>query len=332
MNILCVKPKFETAVSYYRGATVLHELCRVNGWNLDVLPIKDITQDQIHKYDILYDTRPTSDDAIYCIYLAKNAGVKVWVDIDDLLWQIPGANTVSRTFTEKSKSNLTRSFLNADIVTASTDELAELISKEFGVQCISIPNAWNDRVDYLPEQWNAPEPNAPAHIFWRGSTTHTGDLLIHREYFKESDQYYFTFMGEFPTFFFKKYGGGLDRINWQSWRNNIFEYFNLTNQLKPQFFFFPLEDNPFNRCKSNIAFIEATMCGAVCIASPTMPEFTKTPSILLDTTKDSILIEEYMEKAPSLYRESVLYLDKVLRLSLINKRRALIAKALYEKR
>lgn len=332
MKILCVKPKFETAVSFYRGTPVMHELCRANGWELDVLPAKDITPDQIYKYDIFFDIRPTSDESIYCIYLAKSAGIKVWIDIDDLLWKIPGSNIVSRSFSENSKTNLTRAILNADIVTVSTDTLAEQINLEFGVMCVVIPNAWNDRVDDLHGKWNAPEEGQSSHILWRGSTTHTGDLLDNREYFQESEDYYFTFMGEFPTFFFKKYGGGLEKINWQSWRDNIFEYFQVCQQLKPQYFFFPLEDNLFNRCKSNIAWIEATMAGAVCIASKKMPEFKKVPCIYYESYDNLNDIINNKALAENIFRESINYLREVLRLSIINEQRAGVVNFLMNKK
>lgn len=326
MNILCVKQK-ETAVSYYRGAGVINELCRANGWNVDSLYYKEITQDSIHKYDLLFDIRPTSQESIYAIYLAKRAGVKVWIDVDDLLWKIPGANPVARGFNEQSLDNLTRAMLNADMVTVSTDELAVYTVQQFGVDVITVPNAWNDRIDDLPDRWNEPKGNQ-IHILCRGSNTHIGDWLYYRDYFRDSDKYYFQFVGEFPSYFFKKYGGHLETINWQAWRSNILEYFQLIGNLKPQYFFFPLEDNPFNRCKSNIAWIEATMAGAACIASPEMPEFLKVPAITDLSIFDEI--EEKNECAAQKFKESCAYIRKNLRLSLVNKQRAQIVKHLIK--
>lgn len=65
----------------------------------------------------------------------------------------------------------------------------------------------------------------------------------------------------------------------EAWTNDIFGYFQRLIQLKPHFVVFPLEDNTFNRCKSNIAAIEATVAGAVCISPDYMPEFGEIPRI-----------------------------------------------------
>jgi O-antigen biosynthesis protein len=332
MNILVVRPKVETAVSYYRGTTVMAHLCREKGWHMQTAYPKEITPDFIAGFDILFDIRPTSEEAIYLIFMAKRAGVKVWIDIDDLLWKIPAANIASRTWSQTAHDNLLRAVLNADVVTVSTDALAEETNKEFGKPCVVIPNAWNDYAGPLPEKWNAPDTEEPFRILYRGSNTHAGDLFAHRDAFQDIPEIEYRFMGEFPWYFFRHYGGHLETIIHEKWQNSILGYFARLDAIRPQAFVFPLEKNRFNECKSNIAWIEATMCGAVCFASG-LPEFEKTPCLPfhgLDTFRH--FSGSYTtETVEALYQQSRKYLEENLRLSSINEQRESVAKLLTSK-
>lgn len=332
MHIAVVKPKVETAVSWYRGTAVIGHLCKAMDWQMTALTPKDITPDNIAQFDILFDIRPTTEEALYLIFMARRAGVKVWIDIDDLLWKIPAANIASRTWSQTSYNNLLRAVINADVVTVSTDFLAEETSREFGKPCIVIPNAWNDYTGELPEMWNEPETDRPFRILYRGSNTHAGDLYANRSAFQEWDSIEFQFMGEFPWYFFKHYGGKLETITHEKWQNNIASYFSRLDAIRPQAFVFPLEDNPFNRAKSNIAFIEATMCGAACIASA-LPEFVKVPCQIATHPGGFLWIFQYKDKYDfrQVYADSKTYLETNLRLSVINEQRAEVVNFLTSK-
>ena len=328
MNILVVRPPAETAVSWYRGTAVIGHLCKAKDWQMTTLAPKDITPDIIAQFDILFDIRPTTEEALKLIFTAQRAGVKVWVDIDDLLWRIPAANIASRTWSQASKNNLLRAVINADAVTVSTDFLAEETSREFGKPCIVIPNAWNDYTGELPEVWNAPEQEDPFRILYRGSNTHSGDLFAHRDTFQDLPEIEYRFMGEFPWYFFSHYGGHLETIIHEKWQNNILSYFARLDAIRPQAFIFPLEDNDFNRAKSNIAFIEATMCGAVCIASA-LPEFEKTPCMPLETLVH--FTAGNSATIAALYLSAKRYIEANLRLSAINEQRAEVVHFLTSK-
>ncbi|MGL4559431.1 MAG: hypothetical protein ACRCV5_18185, partial [Afipia sp.] len=65
------------------------------------------------------------------------------------------------------------------------------------------------------------------------------------------------------------------RQNYRPW-SGLFSYFRTMAANPPDFLFVPLEDNPFNRSKSNCALIEgAGLAGAVVVAPMALPEFNR---------------------------------------------------------
>jgi len=130
-------------------------------------------------------------------------------------------------------------------------------------------------------------------------------------------------MGELPWYLLKTYGGHLDRLNWDSFTPNTAKYFDKIKEIAPEAFIFPLEDNDFNRCKSNIAWIEATLAGAACIAS-TLPEFHNVPTVPLSYSQygyDTLALRIEF----NLSRQ---YISEHLRLSQINHQRAQVVQML----
>ena len=117
----------------------------------------------------------------------------------------------------------------------------------------------------------------------------------------------------------------------EAWNMDIFAYFQRLIQLKPHFVVFPLEDNTFNKCKSNIAAIEATVAGAVCIAPEYMPEFLKIADGYKTVSElENLLFNISDSKAVlgftrSTYKDQKTYIETNLRLSEINKIRIRIA-------
>jgi hypothetical protein len=57
------------------------------------------------------------------------------------------------------------------------------------------------------------------------------------------------------------------------WNQNFMSYQIQLRGTSPDYIVVPLVNDAFNRCKSNIAWIEATNAGAVTIAPSYLPEF-----------------------------------------------------------
>ena len=314
------KPK-ESAVTYYFATAPFAELCRREGWQMAVFMPKDLTPDVLHFFDLVFLHRPIHPSEIRIIWMAKQLGVKVWCDIDDLLWKIPISNPASTMFSPEDRHELMKAMLNADVITCSTPALATAIEREYARHAIVIPNAWNDRGGEM----QAFNPKAPRkHILFRGSNTHDGDLFTHRSAFRQYDSIDFSFMGALPWYFAKGYGGCLPVIRHEKWTNDILSYFARIREINPTFFIVPLEDNDFNRAKSNIAALEATDAGAVCIYPSYMPEFAKFPGIPYDSPEHLCKVLVDIDQLPAsrfaeVYEAARKYVETNLKLSDVNR-------------
>lgn len=144
---------------------------------------RNVTEDVLTYFDILFMHRPISNTETSLLWTANRLGVKTWIDIDDLLWDIPLTNPALIMHGPKERENLMTSFLNADVITCSTPYLAERIEKDFGRRAIAIPNAWNERTG-KPTAFNAkPEKKA---VLYRGSNTHDAICLPIGRRFRKS--------------------------------------------------------------------------------------------------------------------------------------------------
>lgn len=274
MKITVIQKPIETAVTYYRSAMPFGDMARhYPDVNLRHIAAKNFSVDVAAETDILFTHRPLSTDEIRAVFVAREYGCAVWVDIDDLLWQMPPSNPSAMQFTNEHLQVLTECMKAASLVTCSTNYLAERAKSDLGVDALVMRNAWNDRVHHIPEARNKAK-SEPLRVLWRGSNTHDGDLYAHRSAFKPRPAVEFQFMGTAPWYFLETYGGSFTSLNVMPWTGNILNYFQELRHYRPHFMVVPLEDNPFNKAKSNIAEIEATVAGAVCISPYWHEEFS----------------------------------------------------------
>lgn len=280
MKIGILKKKEESAVTHYRIAPYL-DLARTDGHFVFQYPPDILTNDLARGLDVLIVHRPGTKAEMEAIYRAKWAGVRIILDMDDLLWNIPVSNPAYLNYNPQVHQCIADAMRIADAVTVSTTALKDEVQTTFGRTANIIPNAWNDRDDYLPPKWNAPK-NEITKIATRGSNTHEGDFFNVRDAFQEIENAHFEFFGFIPWFFLKDYGGNLNTLNVVGWSYNMQEFLKRFFAFAPQFVVFPLEGNNFNKCKSNIAWQEATQAGAITIAPSSMPEFSSAPCILYD--------------------------------------------------
>jgi len=327
MKIAILKKKEESAVSYYRVVPML-ELARQHGWHVEQIDPRYFTFDAAHGFDIVFTHRPASDSELTAIANAKFCGCKVWLDIDDLLWKIPITNDAMQSYNPRVHDCLMRGMINADVITASTEALADAIFEEFGKTAVVVNNAWNDRPgsDHIEQ----PKNREVKKILYRGSNTHRGDLYTHREAFKPYPNIEWHFFGAMPDMMLKPYGGHLEKAHINTWTSSVRSYFETLYAIAPDYVIFPLEDNLFNRCKSNIAWIEATQAGAICISPSYMPEFFKLPASHYSNVENLESAVKYIsqsdgESAVFLHALSVEKMKAEYALSKINKIRHDIA-------
>lgn len=260
MKILILK-KPESAVTHYRSTGVWGPLSRqFPDVHIALTESRVLTPDVASCYDWIFAHRPGTEADVNAIYLVKRNGGRIWVDLDDLVWQIPPSNPAGQFYGQKVHEYLFHAIDAADVVTCSTKFLAEQIELTFGKPAIIIRNAWND---YLLKQQPPTPKEEQIRILWRGSNTHDGDLMAFREVFRDYPNVAWIFMGSNPWFLHDKHGGHLKYVNHIPWDSNIINYYDTLAQVRPHYVIVPLEDNSFNRAKSDIAALEASVFGAV---------------------------------------------------------------------
>jgi hypothetical protein len=205
--------------------------------------------------DIAFFQRPMSAKCLYQIAMAKDLGLKVWIDLDDSP-EIPPHHEVYDLWNEEyDEKTFFKIMMLADIVTVSTKYLKNYYLK-FNNNVVILPNAIND-------YWlKFSGLSSKKTVVWRGGSHHLTDLYEYKneiiEVMRAHPDWEFVCIGAEAKFLSDKlsnyeYAGDF----------NIHSYFGYILRNKPSIFVVPLCDNELNRGKSSISWQEATLCGAV---------------------------------------------------------------------
>lgn len=217
--------------------------------------------------DILFLHRPCQQNDVTLMQIAYHCNVPVWIDYDDWLFDLPGWNPHAHVYNSANLQNIVAQCLaTADVVSCSTQALYEKF-KQVNPNVVLLSNAYRSDLFHYRKDKLQPRDNV---VYWRGSNTHDGDLLSVREGFKGiRGKTYFLGGGSWLLL------SGLDPKDYHVAGSQDFLAFNkYIYDLKPKVMVFPLVDCFFNRCKSNIAYIEAMHSGAICVA-PNLPEWRR---------------------------------------------------------
>jgi len=266
-KLLTVTPSRTDGCAYYRSVGPLSQL-RNDGWEM-VLPNADfdLTWGTLSQYDALFLQRPYLPDHLTLAKMAKPL-MPIWVDIDDLVWDLPQCNpNFDRMMTQKVLDVVDATLSLADVITTSTEALAITTSRRYpGANVRVVPNAHNNY--WFPQQASAP---LTPMVFWRGTNTHQCDLLEYANVIvaakKRHPETRFVFMGTTPWML-------TGRMEYERAQGvDMFRYLQLlSTKIRPALTIVPLADNQFNRCKSNVAWVEAGVVGGRVIA-PDWPEW-----------------------------------------------------------
>lgn len=258
-------PMINDATSFYRGSypiAQLHKRCR----NLIGLSPQAWSEATIRTSDGCFFQRPFMADHKTAIMMAKETGRKVWVDYDDYLLDVPTDNPTYRKYmTKEVNETLIWILQNSDIVTVSTAPLAHLYS-QYAKNIKIVPNAMDMDLRCVKDRWNPGKRNKV--MAWRGSATHHRDvfrfsralLTVSRDHPDKAWGWHFVgdnlwfltdSMPHLQTFLTQAMGP--------------IEFLRHIQALSASCFHVPLDDSPFNRCKSNIAWMEAAFSGAAAI-------------------------------------------------------------------
>jgi hypothetical protein len=302
VKILIISPNTESASDFYRCLPFSY----IVGVDIDIIRQNKgdsyLGWSKLSKYDIIYLSRPYLPSHLNTIHNALTLNKKVWVDYDDLLTNVSAHNPAFSEYKDAAKT-IEKIVSLASIVTVTTPELKnqwQEINKKVHV----IPNAFNEHVmrfhPYSKEN----------KIIWRGSPTHCMDLYIEADALKQFD---ITYIGYYPFFIPD------EKITHIEFSTSLMTYMHLLSHGLGQTFIFPLEDTLFNKCKSNIGWLEATSAGAATIGLwdiPAVINYKKEG--LAKTISDTINNYDFRMMK---YEESVALINEKYMLNTINKLR-----------
>jgi glycosyltransferase involved in cell wall biosynthesis len=257
-------PSGQTAAAYYRAmipADLMNEGGRViSNWTSKV----DLAK--VLRYDVLWVQLITSSVLAEIVRQAKAEGIKIVYDIDDRLDAIPDENQAKSVYDIPEKqAEIAEMIALADLVTVTTNPLAEHIAKRHGRPVRVLPNMLTANV--APRR-HPPNPDF-VRILWAGSATHKRDLAIMgpamRELLQERQgKVRFTLFGErLPEIL-------ADCYKWIDLKKPVdFEdYADDLAEISADFGIVPLERNEFNTGKSGLKGLEYAAAGYPVLCSP----------------------------------------------------------------
>ena len=260
MKILFLVPDKTDPTAFYRASGIAYDLEKKSGHEITTIQWNEvaISWQVLSNFDILMLQRPfTKTAADLCLY-AKNMNKPVWVDYDDNLFCLNPENKAFHTYNNlETQENIKNCLKIADAVSVPTEYLRQAYSA-YSKNIFVIPNAFNDGMFKRGELKKRDNK-----VIWRGPESHIYDLMTFgkeiNRFCEGFPEWNFLFIGFYPWFLSKtqnkEFMPGLD----------IIMYFNKLYDLAPTILHVPLHDNTFNRCRSNVAFMEGTFAGALCV-------------------------------------------------------------------
>jgi hypothetical protein len=273
IRVLTFAPSIVDGTSFYRLGGVLPYLEK----EYSDIHIKDLShKDKLDwhdytSYDVAVFQRPFIKNHLATINMLKLMGIKVIIDYDDDVLNVPMHNPYYINY-DANKETIIDIAKLADHIWLSTNGLKETF-KEHNDKITVVPNAHNDYLFPVKSKKNFnKETNI---VSYRGGSTHEVDVYSHlddwTDIINNNLDTEFYFLGARFPYLESKCGDNYLIIPGA----HIIDYFYNFKKLNPNIFIYSLEDNTFNRGKSNISWIEATYAGAAVMAPKFLPEFIK---------------------------------------------------------
>jgi hypothetical protein len=264
--------------------------------------------------------------------MVKNYRKPLWIDHDDNLFDVGLDNPVFQDYANSSvKESIAEMLGLADVVTVSTPHLGEVYGR-FAKKMVVIPNALDDDVLDVDKPLGETKPI----VFWRGSNTHAKDWASvgpgYVEAAAKHPEWKYGFMGYQPWHIIEPLSKLIKPDGIMNFGGcDVMRYFDVLKQVAPKVMVVPLFAGPFNLCKSNIAWLEATYAGAVTIA-PNWAEWNRPGVVMYDAknpvedfaAKLDLVLSMSEEERVKLRHQSWSHVKGHLVLSRVNQQRKMV--------
>ncbi|MFH1952563.1 MAG: hypothetical protein ABIL06_13200 [Pseudomonadota bacterium] len=265
INVGMVVPNKDDATSFYRAWGAFSEMRKRLRVDVNLVELPIVSWGTVIDMDVVFVQRPFNEDHIKIIQMVKSACVPVWVDWDDALWLIGKDNPCHHIYDGCGKT-IKEIAANVAIVTVSTQRLAD----ELPIDAVVVRNELPKRFRDVFSEPRRKKVKDPVRIVWRGGSTHQGDWMTHLPAVIDSckgKNVEFIMLGDAPFFVIEGLLGAGIKVG--SVANAYIEQFLTTvvcnDIILGDIMFVPLRDTVFNRCKSNIAQLEGTAGGMICV-------------------------------------------------------------------
>lgn len=256
IRILSIDNPNADGVSWWRNLRPLTELQRAHP-DLHITFLgENAPLHEIMAADLVIMYRPVTPKSLGFIEQCRVLGKKVIIDIDDNLWRLPPGHPAESDYKEHAQT-LHKIYAMADGIWCSTDHIMDFADARDG-RGVVVANA------VLPD--DLPDQPAPYRgiVCWRGSIVQHADIESDEalQVFRENaDRFHrWVFWGYHPGSMRAKNADVKRRIG-------VVEYIVGLPQTGINIMWKPLQENQFNDAKSNIAWIEATLAGGVCVTN-----------------------------------------------------------------
>ena len=256
INILIIENPIAHSVNWWRFLRPLGEMQKQFPGRYNIRMTRKLDAADLFFTDVFILSRPNDPETLTLVKRIKDTGrSKIIMDIDDAITNVPAHHKDAAYF--NNRAGIAREIMAlTDYFWTSTEQLIYECDA-FGRGEV-IPNAVHERD--LPSE---PAPDK-GNWMWRGKDIQKEDVyLAGAEVYEQikGKVTNWTFWGCLPSL------NHLSNIRVLEYTEDVQQYFLQLKAAKFNGVWKPLVENQFNDAKSNIAWIEATMSGGVCLTN-----------------------------------------------------------------
>lgn len=266
---VCAMPADPT--SWYRAWGVYGDIMKRSDIEFDcyhdLVALKEIKWKHFVKYDLVIFQRALGNATQLADYITA-MGIPYIYDLDDNFWEIPNHSHIKGIYNSKTLGTMETMMKGAAAITVSTKALGDYIENKLGLKC----NVINNGIDL--NRYKIQPYNKVGKTIWRGSSTHIDDVRQFANFYESVAK-----QVEQIEFWGHDCVQGSPRLDIKNSKfvagEDLVRYFRLLQTSNIAHILCTLVDDEFNRAKSNIAWIEATLAGGISVGNQVGEFFLK---------------------------------------------------------